>query len=522
MTDSVRQRIEALSAQVEGLEAAAAGLEADPEVGISVRRIARSLEIAANASNLGEVAAGAAAIQKAADAHLSRSVANFLARLEELRDEGEPEHVTILIVEDDRVVSTATEAYLRGPAREIIVAPTAEAADSVLSERDVHLVLLDLLLPDRDGRDLLMSMREHAATSMIPVIVVSSLSGVAEAECLAVGADEFLSKPVTPKALRAAAARQLRSGKIRLDAIRDGLTGLPNRAGISAEFQRQQDQAASEGTPLSVAVVELDALADITSTMGQDAADQFVLETTAALHGAIGPVGRLGRWEPAELVAVLPATTAAAAKQIIEAAIRTVIEGEALAEYRDEEIDVTLTGGVALIDPAQDLHEAISAAERSVYDARRSKDEVVGSNQDEVTADQVRVLVVEDDQVTATLIHHRLSKDGHEVVEFSDGAEAFAWAEANDFGAAVLDVKVPGMDGFELLSSLRAIPRYAEIPIIMLTAMGSESAVVRGLDLGADDYVLKPFSPIELLARVRRLLNARPSGPSTSSATESA
>ena len=68
------------------------------------------------------------------------------------------------------------------------------------------------------------------------------------------------------------------------------------------------------------------------------------------------------------------------------------------------------------------------------------------------------------------------------------------------------------MDGFELLARVREIPRFADVPIIMLTGMGSEADVIRGLELGADDYMLKPFSPSELLARVRRLLHARAAG----------
>ena len=70
----------------------------------------------------------------------------------------------------------------------------------------------------------------------------------------------------------------------------------------------------------------------------------------------------------------------------------------------------------------------------------------------------------------------------------------------------ILDVKMPGLDGFEVLERLRKNHRFARTPVIMLTSMGQEADVVRGFRLGADDYILKPFSPTELSARVRRLL----------------
>jgi DNA-binding response OmpR family regulator len=101
-----------------------------------------------------------------------------------------------------------------------------------------------------------------------------------------------------------------------------------------------------------------------------------------------------------------------------------------------------------------------------------------------------------------------LVREGFEVMDFLNGEDAFTWAADSDFDLAVLDVKVPGMDGFELLERLRAMPRLDDVPIVMLTGLGSEADVIRGLELGANDYMLKPFSPTELLARVRRLLYA--------------
>jgi diguanylate cyclase (GGDEF)-like protein len=513
MSDSVPQKIEAISAQLEGLEAAAEGLEADPSAGVSLRRIARSLETAAQSLGLKEVAAGASAIQKAADAHLGRSVTNFLARIDELRQDGPAEDVTILIVEDNKTVAAATQAYLKAPGRQLIVAESGGEALSILASRDVDVVVLDLILPDRDGRDVLVQMREQAVTSTIPVVVLSSTSSsVARAECLAVGADEFIEKPADPKTLRSAIARQIKNGKERRDAVRDGLTGLPNRVGICAEFDEQVRAAAKDATPLTVAVVSVESLAEVTMKLGRDAGDRFLLEVCAAVHEAIGKGDRLGRWETAELVAVLPGRSAADAKLVLENTIRALATDEALEDYREAGIEIELSGGVTVVEPGQDLHVAISAAERSLYSARSSELESVGSDGDPLALQTQRILLVEDDRVTATLIHHRLIRDGHEVVNFLDGAEAYGWIADGEFDLAILDVKVPGMDGFELLGKLREIPRLAEVPIIMLTGMGSEADVIRGLELGADDYMLKPFSPSELLARVRRLLHARASG----------
>ena len=91
-------------------------------------------------------------------------------------------------------------------------------------------------------------------------------------------------------------------------------------------------------------------------------------------------------------------------------------------------------------------------------------------------------------------------------LHFADGASACEAAPRLRPALAILDVKMPGMDGFEVLRRLRAEPALRHTPVMMLTSMGSEHDVVRGLQLGADDYIVKPFSPVELVARVHRHL----------------
>jgi len=117
------------------------------------------------------------------------------------------------------------------------------------------------------------------------------------------------------------------------------------------------------------------------------------------------------------------------------------------------------------------------------------------------------VLIAEDDDLVAALIVDRLGRDGYEMVRCKDGVEALEEAQKNPPDLAIVDVKMPKMDGFELLMHFRENTQLAETPVIVLTAMGSEHDVVRGFDLGADDYVLKPFSPTELAVRVQRLVD---------------
>jgi two-component system phosphate regulon response regulator PhoB len=121
------------------------------------------------------------------------------------------------------------------------------------------------------------------------------------------------------------------------------------------------------------------------------------------------------------------------------------------------------------------------------------------------------VLVVEDEADIRALIVHHLTRDGFRCRTAADGREALARLRAAMPDLIVLDLMLPGIDGLELTRRLRADPASAAVPIIMLTAKADEVDRVVGLEMGADDYIAKPFSPKELLARVRAVLRrARP------------
>lgn len=123
------------------------------------------------------------------------------------------------------------------------------------------------------------------------------------------------------------------------------------------------------------------------------------------------------------------------------------------------------------------------------------------------------VLVVEDEENLLAALRYNLEHDGHSVLTAADGAKGLETARAASPDLIILDVMLPGLDGLEVCRILR---RESDAPILMLTAKGEEIDRVVGLELGADDYVAKPFSMRELMARVRALMRrprSRPAGP---------
>ena len=118
----------------------------------------------------------------------------------------------------------------------------------------------------------------------------------------------------------------------------------------------------------------------------------------------------------------------------------------------------------------------------------------------------MNILVAEDDRDIADLIAHYVERSGWTPHTVSSGDDALSASRTRPFDLVILDVMLPGMSGLEVCRALRADPATSSIPIIMVTARGEETDRIVGLDIGADDYLAKPFSPNELVARIRALI----------------
>lgn len=117
-----------------------------------------------------------------------------------------------------------------------------------------------------------------------------------------------------------------------------------------------------------------------------------------------------------------------------------------------------------------------------------------------------KVLVVDDDPVILELLRLNFEMEGFEVVSAADGKAGYEQALAEAPDLVVSDIMMPGVDGLQMLQKLRSDPETADLPVLLVSAKAQQSEIQKGLDLGADDYVTKPFDPLELLDRVNALL----------------
>jgi diguanylate cyclase (GGDEF)-like protein len=321
-----------------------------------------------------------------------------------------------------------------------------------------------------------------------------------KAECLALGATAFFEKPVDPTLIRAAATTALHNeARRRASAHTDPLTHLLNRNSIRELWERW-----TFPEPSSIGILGVDNFRGLEERFDHEIADG-VIAVMGDLIRKIVPRGSVSsRWEESEFLILCPGQSRARANALLESLIEATREVDHV-DPKGETFRVTASGGVVEITRGETFDDAVEKA----YDLLEEAVEAGGNTLAETADpdDGVTVLLAEDDPLSAGILVHRLEREGFKVLHFPDGAQALKGALSNRVAVAILDVKMPEMDGFELLERLRKVPAFYNLPIMMLTSMGREEDVARGFELGADDYMVKPFSPVEVLARVRRLLN---------------
>lgn len=330
----------------------------DAEAQASLRLLAHSLHGSGTTFGYPQISEAARAVEHASPDTILQQLASLVRVLLEASREtaNTPAHTQVLIIEDDVDISNLMKVLLaqKGDQYRATIAGSAAEAMVALKQHSAYaLIVLDLVLPDGDGRVLLREIRATVPAA-VPVFVLSGIDRQAvKDECLALGAQRYFNKPFNPETI------------------------------VNEIFTQLGGDASASGVP------------------------------------AAAPAG-------AEAAAV----------------------------------------------------------------------KIAGC----------RVLLAEDDELLAGIIKHRLTREHIAVTHVATGGDAMQEIEKPGWNLIILDVKMPMHDGFEVLARVRSLPALKHVPVIMLTAMGSEKDVVRGYDLGATNYIVKPFSPVELLARVKSLI----------------
>ncbi len=273
------QYIQKLASRVEALDAAREALKDDPaEAGASARRMAHTLRGSGATYGFPQISELSAAVEDGSDDDLGENLQALILYLRFLLQKVKDKQESILIVDDSDEIQIMLGTILRTQGYEIFSAITAAKAREIMSERVVSLIILDLVLPDTDGRNYLVKLKEDFRSANIPVLVLSAKSSPqTKSECFALGADEYFEKPIDMTLLTTAISTNILKAKnIQQETRVDQLTGLPNRAAFNENFKQQKGLAKREGKALTLGVLDLDHFKQVNDRYGHLVGDEIL------------------------------------------------------------------------------------------------------------------------------------------------------------------------------------------------------------------------------------------------------
>ncbi len=467
---------------------------------VALARLATFLHEGAERLGFPAVAHAAGVLAGATAEELEEAADELGAVLQELAGTGQPTRV--LVVEDDPTTVQLVRAVLEREGCRVEAVSMAGEARARIREEPPDLLLLDLVLPDLDGRLLLMELRSREELRHIPVVAVSGRTGGAvRAECFAYGADGFVAKPVDRQQLVETVSPLFGRSSPAAPEMR-ALAHVEERDQLGRRFRELQEarrRNPDSNRRLTAALMEVDTEPE--DGGGQEDSEvegrgtrERVAGLATALRSYMGGHDVVGRWSPAELLLLAP-----------ERRPEELAEGlELLRESVDDPVR-RFSGGVVPVSADDELVDVVARAQRLL--ARQDGSpaiETVEEHPDPLPSRSV--VIAEDDPVTATLIRHYMERAGMTVEVKENGKDAWEAVRSLRPALVVLDVQMPGMDGLEVLARLRREEATGDTRIIMLTSLGGDDNIARAFELGADDYVVKPFSPGEFMARALRLV----------------
>jgi diguanylate cyclase (GGDEF)-like protein len=413
----------------------------------------------------------------------------------------------VLLIDDDPSIGFIIKALLIEEKLVVTQVTTAAAAQQELELADWSMLIVDLVLPDADGRNLLTQIRSLPQHRDTPLVVVSAKTGsLVKNECSMYGIDAFIEKPIDPATFSVSIAAILgRTRSLQAAAFDDGLTNLPNRVGFRRAFGPLCQAAERNCQPLTLALLDVDHFKQFNDTYGHHVGDQTLQQMARTLEQAI-PDALIGRWGGEEFIVAVANADSFATLALLEKASQ-VLRDQPIAGH--VAIALTFSAGVTQVEQGESLDLALLRADQLLYQAKRAGRARFAHVFEPATDGRPKLLIAEDDPNLASLLLHDLAED-FDITHAVDGLAALAVASRIAFDLVLLDYQMPGRNGAEVVRTLRGWPQYAHKPILLLTAVGNDSAIEAAFEAGADDYINKPHSRRSLLARLNRHLGRAP------------
>lgn len=416
----------------------------------------------------------------------------------------------VVVLDDDPGMLTVLKDALEAGGWMALATPYPDRALEWCYDLDPDCVVLDVVLQQSSGLELLGRIRERCEARLIPTVLMSARNDKATRIAgFGSGADDFIPKPFALDEFTVRIGRQL-SRRRRLTAMlmNDELTGAYNAPFFRQELERWRSLPAG-GPPLTVSLFNLDDFRGFNEREGYARGDQALREFSHIIRNALREQDVWAREKGDRFLLLQPGMTETETEDWI---------GGLLARYGRSPDGMgglpSFSAGITRADPASPVASILERAASAAAEAKAAGGGRAAVYREDTPAAKppLRVAVIDDDDLIRSLLLRQLrdlaEEYGAEIRVFSDGEDFFGdgWSEGGGRCLLILDRMMPRMNGMEVLRKLRGLTGQGEYKVLMLTGVQEEREIAEAIQAGTDDYLTKPFSLVELEARVGRLL----------------
>jgi DNA-binding response OmpR family regulator len=412
----------------------------------------------------------------------------------------------ILIVSDDPAAARLAEQALTALDREVVVARAIDWALTTIARQFPALVLIDLELPAEALDRLAAALQTHPEGELAMLAGFSNRSVQPPA---GLELAERLDKPLQRHAVADCATRLLRRrNELRRSTLLDEQSGLPNRRAFQLAWQARSHSLQRLGEPFALAMLGAPGLAAKLANATDEQQGLLLHQLGEALRGLLRRSDGLFRIHRGELLLLLAGCDDASAIVLLRRILERLSE-VAFALGTSEKSPIPLVAATLTVSEPRDTREVIAQLEALFLKATAQPARTIVTPAAVVENQLPLVVVIEADPLLQEFLTSLLERENFRVRIAATGAQIDAALALPDLRAVILESSLPGINGLSILAQLRADRRYDETPIVITSVASRDDSVVKAFEVGADDFLIKPYLPNDLLARLRRSMRRR-------------
>lgn len=417
---------------------------------------------------------------------------------------------TILLIDDDLIVLKLLEHAFAMEGYTVHVCDQPLLALDFIAASKPDVILLDIVMPNCNGYEILYKIKSNPEYADICVVFLSGMDDTEDKiRGMKAGIDDYITKPFDVREVVLRVEMILRrANKFREKLLKDSLTGAYSRYYFNERIRDDFERFKRNQTVFSIAMIDLDFFKRINDSYGHRAGDFVLTAFVAFANEKLRESDCVCRYGGEEFVFLLPDTDEEQAFLAVDRVRKEFCRRPI--SFGEETFYISFSAGIKQISAQMTtVSQLIGMADEALYFAKsEGRNRVVGYSQmSGENRRQKTLLLVDDENTVLKLLSERLSEAGYKIVTACDGQEALSLAAEVYPDGIILDRILPGMDGLEICRQLKENVLTHLIKIIILSQKKKEEDIIAGLQCGADDYVVKPFSLGELEARIFRVLN---------------